>query len=62
VGGAALELAVQVVKEDPQLAEYETWEEAALVATVEAFAVDERQMLEVGRQCRWEVRQRQGWE
>jgi hypothetical protein len=31
---AAIETAVEVVVEDPQLAEYEVWEEAALATTV----------------------------
>jgi hypothetical protein len=31
---AALEAAIEVAEEDPQLAEYEAWEEAALAATV----------------------------
>nr|XP_051202260.1 vicilin-like seed storage protein At2g18540 [Lolium perenne] len=67
-----LEAAVEVVEEDPQFAEYEAWKEAALVATVDAFVVDERQELkearrrreEVRRQRerRWEVRQQKEWE
>jgi hypothetical protein len=40
---AALEAAVKVVEKDPQLAEYEARDEAALAVTVEAFAADERQ-------------------
>jgi hypothetical protein len=40
---AALEVAVKVVEKDPQLAEYEARDEAALAVTVEAFAADERQ-------------------
>jgi hypothetical protein len=32
-----------VVEEDPELAEYEAWEEAAPATTVDAFVADERQ-------------------
>lgn len=38
----ALAVTIDVVEEDPQLAEYEAWEEAALAAIVHAFVADER--------------------
>ncbi|KAK1678910.1 hypothetical protein QYE76_039758 [Lolium multiflorum] len=52
---AALEAAVEVVEEDPQLAEYEAWEEAALVATVDAYDAGERQREEAERREREET-------
>jgi hypothetical protein len=52
----ALEAAVEVVEEDPQLAEYEAWEEAALAATVDAFVADEWQDQEGERRHREEAR------
>jgi hypothetical protein len=61
---AALEAAVEVVEEDPQLAEYKAWEEVALVATVDAFVADEQHRAEVRlqRECRLEVGRQQEWE
>ncbi|KAK1641580.1 hypothetical protein QYE76_059385 [Lolium multiflorum] len=43
---------VEVVEEDPQLAEYEALKEAPLAATVDAFAADERQLPEARRRHR----------
>jgi hypothetical protein len=58
--GAALEAAVEVVEADPQLVEYEAWEEAALAATGDAHVADEWQGQEAERQLRVteEVRRR----
>jgi hypothetical protein len=56
------EAAVEVVEEDPQLADYEAWEEAALAATVDAFVADVRQYQEVEWQHLEDAwRQRQRW-
>jgi hypothetical protein len=46
-------------KEDPELAEYEAWEEAALAATVDAFAADERQQQEAERRHQEAVQRQQ---
>jgi hypothetical protein len=37
------------IVEDPKLAEYVAWEEAALAATVDAFVMDERQQQKAER-------------
>ena len=41
-----------VVEADPQLVEYEAWEEAALAATVDAYDAGERQRQEAEQQRR----------
>lgn len=56
------EAAVEVVEADPQLAEYEVWEEAALATTVDAYVTDERQGQEAERrECEEARRLRETW-